>query len=273
MKSTCRFFAAIFAIAFCSLSVHGQIRQTKLYIDDNTGKFSILQAAPGGGTVTMPAGSGTLSFSGGSIPSGAVVGFTNDSARTGFTDLAFSQTFVDNGLSTGASNGAGISGQVLTSNGTAAPNWQYTVPRGAVVAFTNDSARAGFTDLALSQTFVDNALSTGALSATSITLTNPLAVNYGGTGTATAPTTGGVIYGASATAYASTAAGTSGQVRTSNGAAAPSWQYTVPSGAVVAFPSDNAPAGFTDYGFSQTFGTNTWSTGAVLPVAQVDMTS
>ena len=50
-----------------------------------------------------------------------------------------------------------------------------------------------------------------------------LPVGMGGTGTATAPTKGGVIYASSTSAYASTAAGSSGQVLISNGANAPSW--------------------------------------------------
>lgn len=50
-----------------------------------------------------------------------------------------------------------------------------------------------------------------------------LPVGMGGTGTATAPTKGGVIYASSTSAYASTAAGTNGQVLISNGANAPSW--------------------------------------------------
>lgn len=46
---------------------------------------------------------------------------------------------------------------------------------------------------------------------------------YGGTGTSEAPSKGGIIYGASTSAYASTAAGESGQYLKSNGAAAPAW--------------------------------------------------
>ena len=51
-----------------------------------------------------------------------------------------------------------------------------------------------------------------------------LPVANGGTGTATTPTQYGVVYASSTTAYASTAAGTSGQVLTSNGTSAPTWQ-------------------------------------------------
>lgn len=48
-------------------------------------------------------------------------------------------------------------------------------------------------------------------------------VGYGGTGTTTAPTKGGVIYASSTSAYASTAAGTSGYLLQSGGSDAPSW--------------------------------------------------
>ena len=54
-------------------------------------------------------------------------------------------------------------------------------------------------------------------------VTGTLAVTKGGTGTATAPTQGGVIYATSTSAYASTAAGTSGQVLISQGSSAPVW--------------------------------------------------
>lgn len=48
-------------------------------------------------------------------------------------------------------------------------------------------------------------------------------VGYGGTGTTTSPTKGGIIYGASTSAYGCTAAGTSGQLLKSNGTNAPTW--------------------------------------------------
>ena len=50
-----------------------------------------------------------------------------------------------------------------------------------------------------------------------------VAINRGGTGGTATPTAGGAAYG-TGTAYAFTAAGTSGQVLTSNGASAPTWQ-------------------------------------------------
>ncbi len=56
-----------------------------------------------------------------------------------------------------------------------------------------------------------------------IGVTGTLDVPNGGTGTSTAPTAYGIIYAASTSAYASTGAGTAGQVLMSNGTKAPSW--------------------------------------------------
>ena len=59
MKITRRFFVAVVLIASLSLSASAQ-RQTKLYIDDGTGLFTILKAALGGGTLTFPNGTGMI---------------------------------------------------------------------------------------------------------------------------------------------------------------------------------------------------------------------
>lgn len=56
-----------------------------------------------------------------------------------------------------------------------------------------------------------------------LTTKSLITIAQGGTGTGTAPTKGGVIYASSTSAYASTAAGTSGQFLKSNGANAPTW--------------------------------------------------
>lgn len=53
-----------------------------------------------------------------------------------------------------------------------------------------------------------------------------LPIGHGGTGTKTAPTKGGVIYASETTKYASTAAGTTGQVLRSNGTGAPTWEMS-----------------------------------------------
>jgi len=61
-----------------------------------------------------------------------------------------------------------------------------------------------------------------------ITAVTTIPVTDGGTGTTTAPTQGGVIYGASTSAYASTGVGTAGQVLQSNATGAPTWTNTAP---------------------------------------------
>ncbi|MCG3774756.1 MAG: hypothetical protein JW395_1581 [Nitrospira sp.] len=85
---------------------------------------------------------------------------------------------------------------------------------------------------------------------TSLTgLTTPLSIAQGGTAGAVSPVAGSVSYG-TGSAYAFTAAGTVGQVLTSNGASAPTWTTdaagtTIPSGTVMLFAQTNAPTGFT----------------------------
>ena len=60
------------------------------------------------------------------------------------------------------------------------------------------------------------------LAANALTLTNQLGVAYGGTNNTATPTAGGSVYG-DGTKMATTAAGTAGQVLTSNGSSAPTW--------------------------------------------------
>jgi hypothetical protein len=63
-------------------------------------------------------------------------------------------------------------------------------------------------------------------------LVGVLPVANGGTNSSTAPTNGGVVYG-TASAMAYSAAGTSGQILTSAGAAAPTWTAVTGTGSVV----------------------------------------
>lgn len=64
----------------------------------------------------------------------------------------------------------------------------------------------------------------GDLTGNATNITGIAAIGNGGTGTDTAPTQGGIIYAYSTTAYASTAAGTTGQVLKSKGTSAPEWE-------------------------------------------------
>lgn len=69
------------------------------------------------------------------------------------------------------------------------------------------------------------------LTGTVFSLTSPVAVTLGGTGSTTALTANGVVYGSSTSAMATTAAGTTGQVLVGNTGGAPSWSTL--SGAAV----------------------------------------
>lgn len=94
------------------------------------------------------------------------------------------------------------------------------------VQYNNSGVFAGSSNLTFNGT---------TLTANTLNLGNALGIAYGGTNSTTTPTNGGVAYG-NGTAYAFTAAGTSGQVLTSNGAAAPTWQ-SASGGAVVKISS------------------------------------
>ena len=120
----------------------------------------------------------------------------------------------------------------------AGPTTGVTIPAGAqaMVAWDGtDFARVGGGDPGGSNTQVqynDNGNLAGSsnltfngttLSANALTLTNKLGVASGGTNSTATPTLGGVAYG-NGSAYAFTAAGTTGKVLTSNGGAAPTWE-------------------------------------------------
>lgn len=106
---------------------------------------------------------------------------------------------------------AGDSGWNTTANRTKIPDMSF-------IAYWNGAYNGNSSNITKLGT-----ISTGIWQGTSIK------VGYGGTGTTTAPTKGGIIYGASTSAYASTSAGTAGQYLKSNGADAPTWATIQPS--------------------------------------------
>jgi hypothetical protein len=117
------------------------------------------------------------------------------------------------------------------------PDWEVgigtvgagTLARTTVLASSNSGSLVNFTSGSL---FVfGDYPADKAVYGSGTTLVAPsgtiLPIANGGTNATATPTLGGVIVG-TGTAYSSTAAGTSGQVLTSNGASAPTW--TTPSG-------------------------------------------
>jgi hypothetical protein len=101
-------------------------------------------------------------------------------------------------------------------NGTA----PITVNSGTVVTNLN----ASFLEGASKSSLLDLTNSTGTLNIAN-KVNGLLSVANGGTGAAITPAVGGIVYGYSTSAYGVTSAGTTGQVITSAGAAAPTWQY------------------------------------------------
>ena len=147
-----------------------------------------------------------------------------------------------------ASGGTGLStiptnGQLLIGNGTG-----YTLNTlgvGAGLSVTN-----GIGTITLANTGVlsfsggTTGLTPSAVTTGAITLAGTLVIANGGTNGSATPTAGAVAYG-TGTAYAFTAAGTAGQVLTSNGTGVPTW--TTNAGGDVTGPAsstDNAIARF-----------------------------
>jgi hypothetical protein len=145
-------------------------------------------------------------------------------------------------------SGVGTSGQILTSNGAAAlPTWQTNAASGTVNSGTiNDLAYYAATGTAVSglATANNGVLITSGLGVPSISSTLPSAVQsnitalgtiatgvwngsliglaYGGTAANLTAVNGGIVY-STASALAISAAGSSGQILTSAGAATPVW--------------------------------------------------
>ena len=117
----------------------------------------------------------------------------------------------------------GSSGQVLQSNGASAPTWATVTGTGSVTSVA--ATVPAFLSVTGSPITAAGTLAI-AYSGTALAIAN------GGTNSTTAtPTSGGVSYG-TGTAYAFSAAGTSGQYLQSNGAGAPTWTTVSGTGTV-----------------------------------------
>ncbi len=116
MNVTSRIVVAMLVLVCFSAIASAQVRQTKLYIDDGSGHFTVLTGASGGDTLVFPSGGGTLMTTGGIL----TVSTETDTAKSANPGLAISgktsaATVVKNG-STGlvtATVTTGTTGQVL----------------------------------------------------------------------------------------------------------------------------------------------------------------
>jgi hypothetical protein len=116
MKSIVCSTILLAGILFLSLVANAQIiRQTSIAIDDSSGNFTILKAGHGGGTVTMPSGTGTLSFGSGGSGGVNLQASTPGTAQTG--NINVDGTIVADSI---ASSGGIAVGSITTTGAIAA---------------------------------------------------------------------------------------------------------------------------------------------------------
>lgn len=209
----------------------------------------------GGGSVSsVNASGGTtgMTFTGGPILSVGTLTMGGTlavaSGGTGAVNHSVNGLLTGNGTSAVTTIAPGTNGQVLTSNGT---NWYaaaftagdmigpasstnlaiptYSGTSGKLLLNNSGATISAGTITAIS--FSGDGASLTGLAAGNIS-SGTLPIARGGTNTTVTPTNGGAAYG-NGSSYAFTAQGTSGQVLTSNGAAAPTWQTPTASGGTV----------------------------------------
>lgn len=240
----------------------------------------------GGGTVSsVNASGGTtgMTFSGGPILSAGTLTMAGTLAvangGTGATTHSVNGLLTGNGTSAVNTIAPGTNGQVLTSNGT---NWYaaaftagnvtgplsstnlaiptFSGASGTILLNNSGATISGGTVTAVA--FVGDGASITGLSTGNIS-SGTLPIARGGTNSTATPTAGGAGYG-NGSAHAYTAQGTAGQVLTSNGAAAPTWQTpSAGAGTVTSVAAGNGMTFTTITGSgSVTMGTPTTLTSA-----------
>jgi hypothetical protein len=185
-----------------------------------TGAGTVTSVDASGGTTGMTFTGGPITVSGTLTMSGTLAAKNGGTGLSSYIigDILYaSSSTALSALADVATGNALISGGVST-----APSW------GKIGLTTHVS---GTLPTANGGTNLTSFTSGGAVYATSTSAltTGTLPVASGGTNATATPTAGAVAYG-TGTAYAFTAAGTSGQVLTSNGAGAPTWAAAAATG-------------------------------------------
>jgi hypothetical protein len=131
--------------------------------------------------------------------------------------------------------GAATTGATIAAGGKAIVAWNGTdfVSVGSTGTVTSVGGTGTVNGITLTGTVTTSGNLTlgGTLSGVNLTtqVTGTLPIANGGTNSTATPTSGGAAYG-TGTAFAFTAAGTSGQILTSNGTSAPTWQAAPATG-------------------------------------------
>jgi hypothetical protein len=141
----------------------------------------------------------------------AVLGLTNGAIANGAVGYVTAQGGIDN-----VNTGSFTVGQILYLSPYSAGQLMNTVPP---TGYAVQVGTVTFVDSSTGKIFVKQAT---PLAVSASTLVGTVAIANGGTNGTSTPVAGAVPYG-TGTAYAFTAAGTSGQVLQSNGASAPTW--------------------------------------------------
>ena len=147
---------------------------------------------------------------------GPLQGTADKATAANLTTTKYGIAYYSNTTGTFAGTGAGTTGQFLQSNGdSSAPAWATISKSTLGLGNVENTALSTWTGTNTITTV--GTISTGTWQGTTI------GISYGGTGTNSAPNAYGVIYAASTSAYASTAAGTAGSPFVGAGSDAPKW--------------------------------------------------
>lgn len=264
-----------------------------LFLTTN-GTTTAWAAASGGGggsvsSVNASGGTTGMTFTGGPILSAGTLTMGGTlavaSGGTGAITHSVNGLLTGNGTSAVTTIAPGTNGQVLTSNGT---NWYsaaftagdmigpasstnlaiptYSGTTGKLLLNNSGATISAGTITAIS--FSGDGASLTGIAAGNIS-SGTLPIARGGTNTTVTPTNGGAVYG-NGSSYAVTAQGTSGQVLTSNGAAAPTWQTPSVSSGTVTDVLDGAGMNFTSF---STSGTITLGTPSTLTTSTTNATT
>jgi hypothetical protein len=256
----------------------GYFYATKFY-GDGSGLTGIIATSYSGVLAAANGGTGQSSYAVGDL-----LYASTTTALSKLADVATGNSLISGGVGVAPSWGkigltTHVSGTLALANGgtgattaaAARTSLGATTLGSNLFTITNPSAitfprfNADYTVSALSAADFRTAIGagTGGGTVTSVTGTSPISVatgtstpvislstvpvSKGGTGATTATVAGGVVYGASTTAMASTAAGTSGQFLKSNGTSAPTWSDVTATSATTATNLAGGSAGTIPY--------------------------